>query len=86
MPVLKWHLYEALYGRQCRTPMCWQEIDEALTIRPDLIQATAEKIRVFQELIRVAQSSQKSYADRRRRPLEFQVEDRAFLKVSPTKA
>ena len=41
--------YEALYDRQCRTPLCWQEIDEVLTIGPDVIQATTQKIRVIQE-------------------------------------
>jgi len=36
--------YEALYGRKCKTPLYWQEIDEALTIGPELIQATTDKI------------------------------------------
>ena len=41
--------YEALYGRKCRTPLCWQKIDKTLTIGPELIQATMDKIRVIQE-------------------------------------
>jgi len=41
--------YEALYGRKCRTSLCWQEIDEALTIGPKLIQATTNKVREIQE-------------------------------------
>ena len=65
--------YEALYGRKCRTTLCWQDIDESLTVRPDLIQATIDKIRVIQERMKTAQSHQKSYVDRRRRPLEFGV-------------
>jgi len=64
-------LYEVLYGRKCRTPLCWQDIDEALTIGPELIQATINKIRVIQERMRAAQSLQKSYADWRRRPFSF---------------
>jgi len=48
--------YEALYGRKCRTPLCWQEIDEALTIGTELIQATTDKIRLIQECMRAAQS------------------------------
>jgi len=72
---------EALYDRQYRTPLCWQAIDKALTIGPELIQATTEKIRVIQEQIRVTQSRQKSYANRRHRPLEFKVGYRVFLKV-----
>jgi len=50
-----------------------------------MIQETAETIRKIREHIRVAQSRQKSYTDKRRRPLEFQVGDKAFLKVSPTR-
>ena len=41
--------YEVLYRRRCRTPLYWQEIDEALTIGPKLIQATIDKVRVIQE-------------------------------------
>ena len=74
--------FEALYGHRCRTPLCWSEIDEALIIRPELIQETTEKVRTIQEYIKTAQSRQKSYADHRRRPLEFQVGDKVFLKVS----
>ena len=77
--------YEALYGKRCRTPLCWQEIDEALTVGPELIKATTDKVRVIQERMKAAQSRQKSYADRRRRPLEFQVGDQVFFRVSPTK-
>ena len=77
--------YEALYGRKCRIPLCWQEIDEALTIGSELIQATTDKVRVIQERMKAAQSRQKSYADRRRRPLEFRVGDHVFLHASPTK-
>jgi len=70
---------------ECRTPLCWQEINEALTIRPELIQATTSKVRVIQERMKAAQSHQKSYTVRRRRPLEFQVGDHVFLHVSLTK-
>jgi len=77
--------FEALYGRKCRTPLCWSELDEALTLGPELIQETTEMIRKIQEHIKAAQSRQKSYVDRRRRPLEFQVGDKVFLKVSPIK-
>jgi len=47
-------LYEALYGRKCRTPFCWQKIDKALTIGPELIKATMDKISVIQERVRAA--------------------------------
>ena len=77
--------YEALYGRKCRTPLCWSDIDEARVIGPELIQETTDKIRLIQSRMMAAQSRQKSYADQRRRPLEFEVGDHVFLKISPTK-
>jgi len=77
--------YEALYRRRCRTLLCWQEIDKALTVGSKIIQATTDNIQVIQERMRTAHSCQKSYADRRRRHLEFQVGDQVFLIVSPTK-
>jgi len=48
--------YEALYGTRCKTPLRWQEINEALTIRPEFIQATIDKIKVSQQRMRAAQS------------------------------
>jgi len=48
--------YETLYGRRCRTPSCWQEIDDVLTIGPELVQATTQKVRIIQEQIKAAQS------------------------------
>ena len=63
--------YEALYERPCRSPMCWTESREATFIGPELVQETTEKIRVIRDRLLAAQSRQKSYADHRRRPLEF---------------
>ena len=77
--------YEALYGRPCRSPMCWTESGEATLIGPELVQETTKKIRVIRDRLLAAQSRQKSYADHRRRPLEFQVGDHVFLRVSPRK-
>ena len=77
--------YEALYGRPCRSPMCWMESCEAVWIGPKLVQETTKKVRVIRERLLVAQSRQKSYADHRRRPLEFQIGDYVFLRVSPRK-
>ena len=77
--------YEALYGRKCRSPLCWDEVGESRLVGPEIIQITTEKIRLIRERIQTAQSRQKSYADRRRRDLEFAVGDHVFLKVSPWK-
>ena len=48
--------FEALYGRKCRTPLCWSDLDEVLIISPEIIQETIETIRKIQEHIKVAQS------------------------------
>ena len=50
---------------------------------PDLIRDTSEKVGLIRQRLLTAQSQQKSYADRRRRPLEFEVGDHVFLKVMP---
>jgi hypothetical protein len=77
--------YEALYGRQCRTPLCWDEVGERKLLAPDMVQITTDKVKVIRERLKTAQSRQKSYADNRRRDLEFQVGDSVFLKLSPWK-
>ncbi|KAI3815559.1 hypothetical protein L1987_15230 [Smallanthus sonchifolius] len=77
--------FEALYGRKCRSPICWNEIGESQITGPELIQETSDKIIQIRDNIRAARSRQKSYADKRRKPLEFQVGDLVLLKVSPWK-
>ncbi|XP_019256269.1 PREDICTED: uncharacterized protein LOC109234655, partial [Nicotiana attenuata] len=77
--------FEALYGRRCRSPIGWFEAGEAELIGPDLVHQAMEKVKVIQERMKTAQSRQKSYADVRRRGLEFQVDDWVFLRVSPMK-
>lgn len=77
--------YEALYGRPCRSPTCWTEVGEKQLLGPEMIQICTDKIARIRERLRTAQSRQKSYADRRRRPLEFKEGDYVYLKVSPTK-
>jgi len=76
--------YEALYGRRCRTPLCWNQDGESLVLGPEFLQQTSEKVRAIQERMRATQSRQKSYADKRRRPLEFEAGDHVFLRVTPT--
>ena len=78
-------LYEALYGRKCRTPICWDEVDEWKFNDVELIEVTSEKIQIIRERLKIAQDRQKSYADTRRREFEFEVEDMVFLKVAPWK-
>ena len=75
--------YEALYGRPCRSPICWTEVGESSIIGCDLIRDTSEKVSFIRQSLLMAQSWQKSYADVRHRPLEFEVGDHVFLKVMP---
>lgn len=75
--------YEALYGRKCRTPLVWHQEGENMLLGPDIIQQTTDKVRVIQEKMKTAQSRQKSYADKRRKPLEFEEGDHVFLRVTP---
>ena len=77
--------YEALYGRRFRYPVGWFEVGEAALIGPDSVYDAMEKVQLIRDRLKTAQSRQKSYADVRRRELEFQVDDWVFLKVSPMK-
>ncbi|GKC74652.1 putative reverse transcriptase domain-containing protein [Tanacetum coccineum] len=77
--------FEALYGRKCRSPVIWTEVGESQLIGPELVQEMTEKIFQIKERLKTARSRQKSYADKRRKPLEFKVGDRVLLKVSPWK-
>ena len=74
--------FEALYGRKCRSPICWTEVGDSQITGPELIQETIDKISTIQERLKAARDRQKSYADQRRKPLEFQVGDKVLLKVS----
>ena len=77
--------YEALYGRPCQSSICWTGMGERSIIGPDLIRDTSKKVNLIQKCLLMAQSRQKSYAERRRWPLEFEVGDHVFLKVMPKK-
>ncbi|GJU29662.1 putative reverse transcriptase domain-containing protein [Tanacetum coccineum] len=77
--------FEALYGRKCRSPIMWAEVGEGQLIGPELVQETTEKISQIKNRLKAARDHQKSYADKRRKPLEFNVGDYVFLKVSPWK-
>ncbi|GKB97165.1 putative reverse transcriptase domain-containing protein [Tanacetum coccineum] len=77
--------FEALYGRKCRSPVCYAEVGDAQLTGPEIIHETTEKIIQIKQRIQAARNRQKSYANMRRKPLEFQLGDRVMLKVSPWK-
>ncbi|CAN6482804.1 unnamed protein product [Victoria cruziana] len=77
--------FEALYGRPCRAPGYWSDIADARFENPMILQHYADQVHLIRERLQTTQHRQKSYADRRRRALEFEVGDFVFLKISPTK-
>jgi hypothetical protein len=80
---LKMSPFEALYDRKCRTPLYWDQTGERQFFGPEIIQEAEEQVQLIRENLRTAQSRQKSYADTRRRLLEFKEGDHMYLKVSP---
>jgi hypothetical protein len=60
----------------------WNETRERKVFGPDILQEAEKQVRMVRENLRVTQSRQKSYADRRRRELSFEVRDCFYIKVS----
>jgi len=82
---IKMATFEALYDRKCRTPLNWVEPSERRYYGIDFVNDAEKKVQIIQQHMRAAQSRQKSYADKRRRPLEFKVINYVYLKVTPMK-
>nr|GEU56166.1 retrotransposon protein, putative, Ty3-gypsy subclass [Tanacetum cinerariifolium] len=83
--IIKVALFEALYGRKCRSPICWAEVGDAQLTSPEIIHDTTEKIFQIKKRIQAARDRQKSLADRNCKPMEFQVRDMVMLKVTSWK-
>ncbi|KAK9048133.1 hypothetical protein SSX86_032904 [Deinandra increscens subsp. villosa] len=77
--------FEMLYGRKCRTPVCWGEVGQRELSSREVVRETSAKIDIVKARLKAAQDRQKAYADKRRRPIEFQEGDYVMLKVSPWK-
>ena len=75
--------YEALYGRKCRTSLCWTKLCEKKVIGPDLILETEEKVKMIKERLKVDTDRQKSYVDMKRKYIRYEIGEKVFLKVSP---
>nr|GFD25665.1 putative reverse transcriptase domain-containing protein [Tanacetum cinerariifolium] len=71
--------FEMLYGRKCRAPICWDQVGERIIEGPEMIEVTNEKVAVVKEKLKEARTRQKSYADKHRRPIEFQPEPKTIL-------
>ncbi|GJR49275.1 putative reverse transcriptase domain-containing protein [Tanacetum coccineum] len=72
-------LFEALYGQKCRSPICWAEVGDAQLTGPEIVHETTEKIIQIKKRIQAVRDRQKSYADRRHTPLEFEVKDKVMI-------
>jgi hypothetical protein len=77
--------FEVLYGHRCRTPLNWIELGEKVIFEPDLVQEAESIVHRVQENLKAVKSRQETYANKRRRPLEFEVGNHVYLKVSPMK-
>src|ERR1051325_5074256 len=74
--------FEALYGRRCRSPLCWHESGESVVVGPEIVRETTEKVKFIWEKMKTPQSRQKSYHDKRKKDLEFQADEHVFLRVT----
>jgi hypothetical protein len=77
--------FNVLYGHRCRTPLNWIELGEKVIFGPDLVEEAEATIHRIQDNLKAAKSRQETYANKRRRPLEFEVRDLVYLRVSPMK-
>jgi hypothetical protein len=74
--------YEALYGRQCRTPLFWSQTEESQIFGTEVLKVVEKKVQMVHGSLKIAQTRQKSYADKRRRDFSFEIGDFVYLKVS----
>ncbi|XP_073031268.1 uncharacterized protein [Primulina eburnea] len=77
--------YEAFYGRECMTLVYWDELGKRVELEPDIVSKTAELVVKIRDMMKTAQSRQKSYADQSGKDLEFAVGDHVFVKFAPMK-
>jgi hypothetical protein len=77
--------YEAIYGRQCRTPSFWSQTGESQVFRPEVLKDAEKQVQMVRKSLKVAQYRQKSYAYKRR-DLSFEIGDFVYLKVSPMRS
>ncbi|GKB77874.1 putative reverse transcriptase domain-containing protein [Tanacetum coccineum] len=73
--------FEVLYGRKCRSPICWAKVGDAQLTGPEIVRETTENIIQIKHRLQASRDRQRSYADKRRKPLEFQVGDKFMLKI-----
>ena len=82
---IKMSPFEALYGRKCQTPLNWSETGDGKIFGPEVMLEAEKKVHLIREHLKTAQSRQKSYYDGKHRQMDFEVNDFAYLKVTPLK-
>ncbi|XP_068331434.1 uncharacterized protein [Pyrus communis] len=75
--------FEALYGKSCRTPLCWSEVGERVLVGLEIVDETTQNVQVIKSNLKAAQDRQKSLADRHATDRVYEVGDWVFLKISP---
>jgi hypothetical protein len=74
--------FKVLYGRHCYTPLNWIEPGEKVIFGPNLVEEAEATVHRIQDNLKATKSRQETYANKRRRPLEFEVGDHVYLRVS----
>ncbi|GJV58113.1 putative reverse transcriptase domain-containing protein [Tanacetum coccineum] len=69
---------EALYRRKCRSHVLWAEVGENRLIGLEMVQETIDKVVLIKERLKAARDRQKSYADNKRKPIEFEVDNNYY--------
>jgi hypothetical protein len=82
---LKMAPFKVLYEHRCHTPFNWIELGEKVIFRPDLVEEAEVTVRRMQDNLKAMKSRQETYANKRHRPLEFEVRNHVYLRVSPMK-
>jgi hypothetical protein len=77
--------FEVLYGHRCRTPLNLIELGEKVIFGPDLVKEAEVTVRCIQDNLKAAKSCQEAYENKKCWPLEFEVGDHVYLRVSPMK-
>jgi hypothetical protein len=77
--------FEVLYGRRCPTPLNWIEPGEKVIFGPNIIKEAEAIVHHIQDNLKTTKSCQETYANKRCRPLEFEVGDHVYFRVSPMK-
>ena len=78
--------FEALYGRQCQTPINWSNPETKLLLGPEMLAEMEAEVKRIRQNLKAAQDRQKVYADRKRSYREFGVGDHMYVRIKPKRS